>query len=69
MWHGILTYISYLIYDMKNAIRLLLFSMVFFLTGCDLIGGIFEAGFYVGIIVVVAVIALIMYIIYRVFKR
>lgn len=54
---------------MKNAIRLLLFLMVFFLTGCDLIGGIFEAGFYVGIIVVVAVIALIMYIIYRVFKR
>lgn len=55
--------------NMKNAIHLLLFLMVFLLTGCDLIGGIFEAGFYAGIIVVVAVVALIIYILYKVFKR
>lgn len=54
---------------MRNAIYLLLISMAFLLTGCDLIGGIFEAGVYVGIIVVVAVIALIIYIFYRIFKR
>lgn len=54
---------------MRNTIYLLLFSMAFLLTGCEVIGGIFEAGFYAGIIVVVGVIALIIYILYRVFKR
>lgn len=54
---------------MKNISRLLVLVMVFSLSGCDLIGDIFGAGFYTGIVVVILVLALIGYIIYKIFKR
>ena len=42
---------------------------VFVLSGCELIGDIFGAGFYTGIIVVLLVIAILGYLIYKMFKR
>ena len=47
----------------------MLVMMMFLLSACDLIGDIFGAGFYTGIIVVILVIALIGYLVYRIFKR
>lgn len=41
---------------------LLVLSIVMFLPGCEIIGGIFKAGVWVGILAVVAVVALILYI-------
>lgn len=54
---------------MKHAISLLHVMMVFLLSGCDLIGDIFGAGFYTGIIVVVLVLGLLGYLVYKMFKR
>lgn len=46
-----------------NPILLLLLSVLIFLPGCDLIGDIFEAGFWAAIILIIAVIALIIWLI------
>lgn len=48
---------------MKNLNPTLLFliTMLMFLPGCDLIEGIFEAGFWTAIIIIVGVIALIIW--------
>lgn len=54
---------------MRISSYLLLLLLPFLLTGCDLIGGIFEAGFYGGIIVVLLVLAILGYIVYKIFKR
>lgn len=54
---------------MKHPISLVLVMMVFLVSGCDIIGDIFGAGFYTGIIVVVLVLALLGYLAYRIFKR
>jgi hypothetical protein len=40
-------------------------SMLLFLSSCEVIGGIFKAGFYVGIIGVLVVVALIIYLIIK----
>lgn len=50
----------------NRIIKLGLFTMMLgLLTGCELVGDIFEAGMWVGIIIVVAVIALVIWIISR----
>lgn len=46
---------------------LLLFLMAATLTGCDLIAGIFEAGVWVGVFLVVIVIVVIIWILKKVF--
>ena len=51
-----------------NQLSILLVAMVVTLSSCELIGDIFEFGFWVAIIVVVIVIALIVWIINR-FRR
>lgn len=43
----------------------ILFSMSFFITSCEVIGDIFKAGVWVGVIIVVAVIAVIVYLFSR----
>ena len=54
---------------MKNIAQLLIVLMVFVLSGCELIGDIFGAGFYTGIIVVVLVIVILGYLVYKIFRR
>ena len=54
---------------MKYIAQLLMLLSVFVLSGCELIGDIFGAGFYTGIIVVLLVIAILGYLIYKMFKR
>ncbi|MGV3459575.1 MAG: hypothetical protein ACO1N9_03875 [Flavobacterium sp.] len=50
----------------NRIIKLGFFAMLLTLvTGCELVGDIFEAGMWVGIIIVVAVIALILWLISR----
>jgi len=49
---------------MKNSLYVLLFVMISMsLTSCELVGDIFKAGFWVGILAVAAVIALIVFLI------
>lgn len=49
-----------------SLLMLLLVTQLF--TGCELVEGIFKAGVWVGIIIVVAVIALVIWIISRITK-
>lgn len=48
---------------------LILFTAVVGLTGCDLIGDIFEVGLWVGVIIVVILVLLIFWIVRAVRKR
>lgn len=41
--------------------------LVMMLSGCELVGDIFEAGFWVGVIVVVLVIVLVVWLIFQLF--
>lgn len=50
-----------------NRIYLFLF-LLFFMTGCDLVVGIFEAGFWVGIFIVVAIAGLIFWLFNKIRK-
>lgn len=43
--------------------------MLLVLSGCELIGDIFSAGFYTGIFVVILVVAIIIFIVVRLSKR
>ena len=57
---------------MKDRMILLSFLTAFFLTaisGCELVGDIFEAGFWAGILIVVGIIVLIFYIIFRMRRK
>lgn len=47
---------------------LLLLFLAFALTGCDLITGIFKAGVWVGVILVVAIIVLLIWLFRKVFR-
>jgi hypothetical protein len=49
----------------KITVSLALLTMVSTLSSCELAGGIFKAGMWVGILVVVAVIALIIWLVGR----
>lgn len=52
------------------AVRVLILTLLALpLAGCELVGNIFEAGMWTGVIVVVAVIALIVYGASRLFKK
>jgi hypothetical protein len=50
---------------MKKLIIPAMLSMLLFLSSCEAIGGIFKAGFYVGIVGVLVVVALIIYLIIK----
>ena len=52
---------------MKKYFSFMLLALVsvFTLTGCEVIGDIFEAGVWVGVIVVVGIIALVIYLVSR----
>ena len=56
---------------MKNQQILLamVLSSFIFLSSCEVIGGIFKAGVWSGILIVVLVIALIGFIVYKLFNR
>lgn len=58
---------------MKNYIKYLIFSTIFFsmflLQGCDMIVDIFSAGFWVGIVIAVLVVALIIWLIVKGMKK
>lgn len=43
--------------------------MMFTLTGCELVGDIFSAGFYTGLFVVILVIAVLIFIVAKIRKR
>ena len=51
--------------QMKQLIALVILFMMFTLTGCELVGDIFSAGFYTGLLLVFLVIAIIVFIIAR----
>jgi hypothetical protein len=46
---------------MKKLVFPALFTMLLFLSSCEVIGGVFKAGFYTGIILIALVLALIIY--------
>lgn len=56
---------------MKNRILSLAFllSLVISLQSCEVVGGIFKAGYVTGIVVVLVVLALIIFLISRAFKK
>ncbi len=54
---------------MKNFLYLLLLFITVSLTSCELVGDIFQAGVWVGVLIVVAIIGLIIYLISRVSGR
>jgi hypothetical protein len=46
---------------MKKLVFPALFTMLLLLSSCEVIGGVFKAGFYTGIILIALVLALIIY--------
>jgi hypothetical protein len=50
---------------MKKAISLILIFFIFLFSSCSLIGDIFKAGVWVGVLLVVGFIALVIYLITR----
>ncbi len=52
---------------MKKSFLFSLLSLLVFLSGCEIVGGIFKAGVWIGVLVVVAVIALIIFILRKIF--
>ena len=50
---------------MKKVLQLLLIVSLFLLSSCAVVGGIFKAGVWVGVLIVVAVLALIIYLVTR----
>lgn len=54
---------------MKNIFALCWMLMLLSLTGCELAGDIFGAGFYTGIFIVVLVIAIIVFVVAKMNRR
>jgi hypothetical protein len=54
---------------MRSIIAYMFVLMMFVLTGCELVGDIFSAGFYTGLFVVVAVIVLIIWLVAKMGRR
>lgn len=48
---------------MKNMIPFMFVLLVTFLSGCEVIGGIFKAGVWVGVLIVAAIVGLILFLI------
>jgi hypothetical protein len=47
----------------RSLSAILVLSFIFFLSSCQVIGGIFKAGVWVGVILVVGIIGLVLYLI------
>jgi len=59
---------------MRNSITaslsmMIIFTLLLLLSGCEVIGGIFNAGVYTGMFIVIFVIALIIFLVARVMRR
>ncbi len=54
---------------MKAALFISILFSLFMLSGCEVIGGIFKAGVWVGVLAVVAVVGVIIYLISRTSKK
>jgi len=50
---------------MKRLVFPVLFAMLVLLGSCEIVGGIFKAGFYTGVIVIALVLALIIYLVFK----
>jgi hypothetical protein len=50
---------------MKRLVFPVLFAMLVLLNSCEIVGGIFKAGFYTGVIVIALVLALIIYLVFK----
>ncbi len=50
---------------MRNSIGFLLLLLVTFQLGCSVVGNVFEAGVWIGIVAVIAVVGLILYFVNR----
>lgn len=50
---------------MKTILSISLLTLILISTGCELIGGIFKAGVWVGVLAVVAVLGVIIYFVTR----
>ena len=48
---------------MKNVLLFMFVFLVTFLSGCEVIGGIFKAGMWVGILIVAAIVGLVLFLI------
>ena len=48
---------------MKNVLPVMFVFLVTFLSGCEVIGGIFKAGMWVGILIVAAIVGLVLFLI------
>lgn len=46
----------------KNYLTFLLLILISFLSGCEIVGGIFEAGVWFGILIVVLVVAVLIWV-------
>ena len=57
------------IQKMKNLAFGSILLMLFTMTGCELVGDIFSAGFYTGLFVVVLVIAIFIFIVAKIRRR
>jgi len=51
-----------------RSLQLLILSMIFLLSSCELAGDIFKGGVYVGIFLVVLVIVIILWIVRKIFR-
>jgi hypothetical protein len=54
---------------MKNSILPFLLVSMLFLSSCELIGDIFQAGVWSGVILVVAIIGLVLWLVFRAGRR
>jgi hypothetical protein len=54
---------------MKTVLPVSLLTLILLLSGCEVIGGIFKAGVWVGVLAVVAVVAVIIYLFSRTSKK
>lgn len=60
---------NYTIMNKQFGVWSLLISIFIALSGCEVIGGIFKAGVWTGIIIIVAIVALIIFIISKLGKN
>lgn len=54
---------------MKNVATLSILLMLLTLTGCELAGDIFSAGFYTGLFIVVVIIAIIAFVVFKIKRK
>jgi hypothetical protein len=54
---------------MKTALPVSLLTLILLLSGCEVVGGIFKAGVWVGVLAVVAIVGVIIYFISKSSKK